>query len=345
MRRFAAVVVGLVFFVAGMLKLMDPTGTSLIVAEYFRFLHLDFAIPAAKAAGVGLALVETLTGCALISGIAHRIVSVVTFCLVGLFTLVTLALVIFNPVMDCGCFGEAVHLTHSQSLFKNLALLCLTAFAFIPMNDGFEARRMKKWTFGLVAVAAIAFAVYSLRSLPLVDFTAFNYNSQIIGSSFDEELEEPVDMPVLSFSDAFGEYCDELAVQGNVLALSVYDPERLSDMDWHALSATVSDALACGIRPLLLVPFVDGVPMDMGEYLYFSDYKTLLTLNRSNGGATFLSDGLVVDKWPLRSLPDGEELTSALCAEPVDRAASRISSGRLAAQGILLASIAVLLLV
>ena len=51
------------------------------------------------------------------------------------------------------------------------------------------------------------------------------------------------------------------------------------------------------------------------------------------------------DKWPLRSLPDGEELTSALCAEPVDRAASRISSGRLAAQGILLASIAVLLLV
>lgn len=344
-RRIGAVIVGLVFFVAGMLKLMDPTGTSLIVSEYFKFMHMDFAVPAAKVVGVALALLETLTGCALIAGIARRIVAIVTFCLLGFFSLVTLALVIFNPVMDCGCFGEAVHLTHAQSLMKNLALLVLAAFAFIPLQDGFEARSMKKWTFAFVAACVVAFSVYSLRNLPLVDFTSFNYGSQLLGDSPDEDRDGLEDMPVLSFSDVFGEYCDELAVQGNVLALSVYEPERLSAESWMALSAAASDALACGIRPLLLVPFVDGVPVDMGEYMYFADYKTLLTLNRSNGGATFISDGMIVDKWSSSSLPDGETLTSALCAEPVDRAASRISAGRLSAQVFLLASVAFLVLI
>lgn len=344
MRRLCAVIIGLVFFVAGMLKLMDPTGTSLIVTEYLKFLHLGFAVPAAKVLGTALALVETLAGCALISGVARSLVSVVTFCLLGVFTLLTVALVIFNPAMDCGCFGEAIHLTHVQSLVKNLVLLALAAFAFIPVVDGFEARKPKKWGFFTVSLLVIAFAVYSFRALPLVDFTAYNYGAQILGDSVDEGEMAYEDMPVLSFSDVFGEYCDELAAQGNVLVLSVYDPDHLSEGSWLSLSAAVSDALTCGIRPLLLVPYVDGVPMDMGEHMYFADYKTLLTLNRSNGGATFLSDGLVVDKWPVSSLPDGEKLTSALCAEPVERAASRTSSGRLTAQGVLLGSVALLLL-
>ena len=40
-RRLCAVIVGLVFFVAGILKLMDPVGSMLIVREYFSFLHLS----------------------------------------------------------------------------------------------------------------------------------------------------------------------------------------------------------------------------------------------------------------------------------------------------------------
>ena len=45
-RRFCALLIGLVFFVSGALKLMDPVGTGLKMVEYFRFLHLDFLSPA-----------------------------------------------------------------------------------------------------------------------------------------------------------------------------------------------------------------------------------------------------------------------------------------------------------
>ena len=54
-RRFCALLIGLVFFLSGMLKLMDPVGTGLKVAEYLRFLHLGFLSPLGKASGVAVA--------------------------------------------------------------------------------------------------------------------------------------------------------------------------------------------------------------------------------------------------------------------------------------------------
>ena len=39
-RRLCAVILGFVFFGAGVLKLMDPVGTALIINEYFNFFHI-----------------------------------------------------------------------------------------------------------------------------------------------------------------------------------------------------------------------------------------------------------------------------------------------------------------
>lgn len=343
-RRFCALLIGLVFFVSGMLKLMDPVGTGLKMAEYFKFLHLDFLLPAGKGFGVAFALLEALVGAALVSGIARKLAAIVVLALITFFTGLTLALYLVNPEMDCGCFGEAIHLTHLQSLMKNVVLLVLALIAFIPLSDGYEARKPKKWGFAVVSLLTLVFTVYSLRSLPLEDFTAFSYGSQILsGATGDDDLQEE-NLAVLSFSDVFGEYCDDLAGVGEVLAVSVYEPERLDSLQWARIATVVNDALVCGVRPLVLTPSADGVPMTLGECLYFADYKTLLTMNRSNGGATYLSDGLIVDKWTLKDLPTGEDLSALLSSEPVEAAASSSTHGRLAFQGMLLLCVALLIL-
>ena len=343
-RRFCALLIGLVFFVSGMLKLMDPVGTGLKMAEYFKFLHLDFLLPAGKGFGVAFALLETLVGAALISGIARKLAAIVVLALVVFFTGLTLALYLINPEMDCGCFGEAIHLTHLQSLMKNVVLLVLALIAFIPLSDGYEARKPKKWGFAVVSLLALGFTVYSLRSLPMQDFTAFSYGSQILSGAAEDDDLQGENLAVLSFSDVFGEYCDDLAGVGEVLAVSVYEPERLDSLQWARIATAVNDALVCGVRPLVLTPSADAVPMTLGECLYFADYKTLLTMNRSNGGATYLSDGLIVDKWTLRELPTGEDLSVLLSSEPVEAAASSSTHGRLAFQGMLLLCVALLIL-
>jgi len=343
-RRFCALLIGLVFFVSGMLKLMDPVGTGLKMAEYFKFLHLDFLSPAGKGFGEAFALLETLVGAALVSGIARKVVAIVVLGLVAFFTLLTLVLYLVNPEMDCGCFGEAVHLTHLQSFLKNVILLVLALIAFIPLSDGYEARKPKKWGFGIVTLLALFFAFYSLRHLPMQDFTAFSCGSQILSGATEEEELPGEKLAVLSFSDAFGEYCDDLASTGEVLIVSVYEPERLDSLQWSRIEATVSDAFVCGIRPLVLAPSADGVPMTLGECLFFADYKTLLSLNRSNGGASYLADGLIVDKWAFRDLPAGEDLSAMLSSEPMEAAASSSTRGRVAFQGLLLLSAALLIL-
>ena len=84
--------------------------------------------------------------------------------------------------------------------------------------------------------------------------------------------------------------------------------------------------------------------MTLGECLYFADYKTLLTLNRSNGGATYLADGLIVDKWTARKLPGGDDLAALMSAEPMEAASSASSRGRFTFQGGLLVCAALLIL-
>ena len=71
-RRFAAVLVGIVFLVSGLLKMVDPVGTMLIVTEYLKFFHLQFLLPAAKVIGICFSFLECALGVALITGIARR---------------------------------------------------------------------------------------------------------------------------------------------------------------------------------------------------------------------------------------------------------------------------------
>jgi len=339
--RVSAVVAGLVLFVAGVFKLMDPVGTGLIVSSYLQFLHLGFLQGIAAVTGGVLALAETAVGGMLVCGIFRRKVALASVILMAFFTLLTVILVIFNPEMDCGCFGEVVHLTHWQSLLKNLVLLSLVLLAFWSSADGFVARKSKGWAFAAVMLCTAAFAAWSLRELPVLDFTIFAPGVQLMSAADGEGAD---DSALLSFCDAYGEYCDELAVQGSVLIFSVGRPDRLDSSDWEKLQTGASSALAMGIRPIVLLPSTDAAPLEMGEYSYSADMRTILALNRSNAGATFVSDGVIVRKWPFSSCPDEDELDVLQSSDPLEVIAHHTVVGRIFLQAYLLSAAALLLL-
>ena len=114
-----------------------------LIKEYLDFMHLGFLDPAAKFFGAALALTETVLGTGLITGVWRRIIAPATIALQSAFTLITLTLVIFNPEMDCGCFGEAIHLTHWETFIKNLILICLLLIYYIPRRHLGETKRRK----------------------------------------------------------------------------------------------------------------------------------------------------------------------------------------------------------
>ncbi len=392
-RRFCAFTIGAVFFVSGLLKLMDPVGAGLVISEYYGFFGTDFLQATSLPAGFVLALSETVLGAALMTGLWRRIVAVVTIVFLAAFTLLTAVLVIFNPEMDCGCFGEAVHLTHFQSLVKNIVLCVLAAVAFTPLNRLGRPKRRKYVAFGIVASAVAAFGIYSLLYIPLVDFTDYRPASRLAASdsgssemydaTFIYEKDgrqesftldnlpdstwtfvrtetvrtDPAEgtRPVLSFTDAGGEYRDYLAASGDVMILSVYDPAKVSEKKWMKTASLLPAAIDAGYHPIILVPGDYGtlsdslegrIPEETADAIlqsaYFADYKTIITLNRSNCGATCFHDGYLIRKWSFRNLPSAEEL-ARIAAENVDETVvETTTAGQVGFQAFVLAAFAVI---
>lgn len=385
-RRFCAFVLGAVFLISGILKLMDPVGSEFIMKSYFSFLHIGFMDFSAKFFGVAFALTEAVLGAALMSGVWRKVVGIAVVALTTFFTLLTLVLLIFNPVMDCGCFGEAMHLTHLQTFVKNVILCALCCGAFIPMRELDRPVKVKYVSFALTACSLVALLVYSLVALPLRDYTAFHPGAMLQAAADEQykDFSEPefiyekdgvtqafsldalpdsswnfVDSrirqddfaagTVLTLTDDAGEYCDSLAIQGNVLVVSAY--KKLSAGRIEGIESLVADARAVGLTPIVLVPSDDVLAAASEKraaledsLVYYSDYKTLATLNRSNGGATWISDGQIVRKWSYTLRPSREKLSTALAEDPTALALETQSKGSLALQSFLLYIFAVLLL-
>lgn len=389
LRRLCSVILGLVYFIAGMLKLMDPVGAGLVVDEYLKFFHLGGLAFASKTLGVAMALLETFLGAALIAGVWRKFVAGVTSILTLAFTALTLILVIFNPEMDCGCFGEAVHLTHLQTFLKNVALCVLCAGAFLPVRDYGRTRKSKLVAFWLVAVTVLLFTFMSLVSVPLMDFTEFAPGASLTADADAENIDggislngendtkqeyvviyekdgqegaftldnlpdstwtfvrvENVEMsvpdyeqsvPFFYISDAEGNYHNELLSEGKVMVLSVYDVPGYKDADKAA--QFLRDAEAAGFTAVAVarepLPALDA---------FQSDFKKIITFNRSNGGATYLEDGEIICKWPAGRLPDSDELSKVASRNPMEQLVSRSSRRRIAFQGVVLYSLALLLI-
>ena len=381
-KRFCGFLFGMVFFFSGLVKLMDPVGAGLVVKEYFDFMHIGFLAPTAKVFGVALALAETLVGAALVSGVWRKNFGTAALVMQSVFTIITLFLLIFNPEMDCGCFGEAIHLTHLQTFIKNLILLALILLYFFPSKHLGVPKRKKYVSFGIVSISCVAFMVYSLIHIPLVDFTAYKPGAELLASVSDggDDMYEAVftyerdgkthdftlealpdstwtfvstdtrlknglaDFAELSiFDNSTQTYADSLAANGKVMVISLYDTE-IDQQEWEEIGRIASEAASHGIRPLILATEAETVPEKLKAFAYTSDYKTLVSLNRSNGGVTYFHDGSLVKKWSKKTAPSSDEIQILATNDPTETSIDYESKGSLVFQGFLLYVSAVLLL-
>ncbi|MGN0202787.1 MAG: DoxX family protein [Candidatus Cryptobacteroides sp.] len=397
LQRLCAIIVGLVFLLAGIFKIFDPVGAGLMLEEYFKLAHLNFLLPAAKPVAVALAFFESLVGAALISGITRVPVAFITTVMLAFYTLLTLVLAIFNPDIDCGCFGEVIHLTHLQSFLKNVLLMALSLFAFYPYRNLGTNKVRKDISFGIAAALLVALLIYSWVGIPMVDFTAFAPGCELLASSGEHDAQEEYSSvfvyekngqqgvftldnlpdstwhfvrtetmhfnrsevsdatPALPFHDSLGVSKDALAVEGNVLVISVYDPSGIKGEDWVEIAESLHGAKTAGFTPLLLVNSTREAMSGLSSIIpearekiepctYYADRKVLLSLNRANGGATCFSDGQLIRKFSSRALPDGDYFLSRSGADPAEEMLDYSTKGRLQFEGFILNISAILLL-
>lgn len=401
LRRIFTIIIGLVFFVSGFFKILDPVGAKLVVTEYFKFFGTDFLDFMSMPLATFLALLETLTGVALVTGVFRKIAAIISCALMLFFTIITFILMVANPEMDCGCFGEAIHLTHFQTFLKNVVLAAMSVFAFLPLRDYGVPQKKKYVSFGLLTAFVIAMLGYSMINIPITDFTPFKLSSRLAAAEDLGENSEDryistfvyekngqegtfsldnlpdstwtfvrtetvlrqdnlaeIENPALSFSDANGEYFDHLAATGVVMLVSIYAPEDMDEKKWRGVMTFAQNAKEQGFTTLILTTgtgeSLDScIPATLGEELrsellsmtYFADYKTLISLNRSNAGVSYFNEGHLIERWPYRSKPDDGELYGIKKHDSTDLMLSVSTKGRLLLQASFLYSFALMLLI
>ncbi|MCQ2146615.1 MAG: DoxX family protein [Bacteroidales bacterium] len=399
LQRLCAVIVGSVFFIAGTFKLIDPVGASLVVSEYFKFFHVAFLKVIAEPVAIFMALAECVTGAALISGVYKKLAWLVAVALTGFFTVLTAIFAIVNPHFDCGCFGEAIHLTHIQTFLKNVVLLALLAMMFRPKDNETTAKQRVPWL--IVCLSVVFLTLYSLISIPFIDFTPFEPGATVKAALPEDALPTEEYMATFIYekdgqegsftldrlpdstwtfvrtetylangpassesiadfaiTDAEGHYRDDDIIEGNVIVVSSYNPNGLSSSSYARVASFIERATAVGFKTLFVVAsdplsyesLLSEKSLDAQSKMtlltstYFGDYKTLITVNRSNGGATWFNDGEVLTKFATFNLPNKDKLKEMSEANPLETVLSTDSRGRLWLQGYFLYTFAVMLL-
>lgn len=113
---------GGLFVFSGFVKAIDPWGTIFKFEEYLGALGFDVPFAIMVLGVFFLSALEFVVGLFLLTGCFRKSCPVVALVIMCVMLPLTLWISIENPVSDCGCFGDAWHLSNWASFIKNVFL-------------------------------------------------------------------------------------------------------------------------------------------------------------------------------------------------------------------------------
>jgi hypothetical protein len=180
-RSLSRIVVGLVFIFSGTVKAIDPLGSAYKFHDYFQAFGLGFLKDLSLPLAVLLCTIEFLAGFSVLTGFRQKTGIITVLILMLVFTPLTFILALTNPVSDCGCFGDALHLTNWQTFWKNVVLMAAVIILFRGIKQ--TSQQLKTSTesiiISLAGILFIFFAIFNLRYLPVIDFLPYQKGVRI----------------------------------------------------------------------------------------------------------------------------------------------------------------------
>ncbi|HDR68284.1 MAG TPA: DoxX family protein [Bacteroidaceae bacterium] len=193
LRIISRIIIGIVFIFSGFVKMIDPLGSAFKFTDYFNAFGLGFLNDLVLPLGILLSVIELVLGLVIILGYQRKVAYWVLMVFMSFFTILTLFLAIFDPVADCGCFGDAIILTNWQTFFKNVFLMPFVLLLFSDRNRKYSGNgSIFEWGIIVILLVAVALSsAYSHRHLPLIDFRSYR-----VGTNIAEKMIIPDDAPV-----------------------------------------------------------------------------------------------------------------------------------------------------
>ena len=257
--RWAQLLVAVVFIFSSLTKVIDPVGTQIKIGEYLSAFGMDFLSGVALAMTFALIFAEFLLGALLLFRVAEKITSTAVLLLVSMFTILTLVIALTNPVSDCGCFGDVVKMSNTQTFVKNVILLLFALIVWLANRRSENKTSAKSVAAVLLFTGLVVWAmVFSYRNLPLIETTPFRAGVNIPEAMFVPEDAKPdIYTTELHYRDK---------ATGKVHIFSEQDTTWWDDSKWEFVE-TKTILVKKGFRPAIENFKLFGVAGDLTDSL------------------------------------------------------------------------------
>lgn len=174
--------VGGVFVFSGFTKGIDPWGTCYKITDYLNAMGLERWSSAALFIAAAMAALEFMLGIAIVVGAYRRSSPWIALLVMLVMTPLTLWLAVTGAVPDCGCFGDALHLSNLATFGKNVLLL-LGVIYLILFNTSVRgifgpAVQWMVMAASFAFVMAVAYNGYFTQ--PLIDYRPYPVGTRLI---------------------------------------------------------------------------------------------------------------------------------------------------------------------
>ncbi len=182
LRNFSRIFVGLIFIFSGFVKGVDPIGTAYRIDDYFIAYGTEWALPLALFLSIFLCTLEFILGLVLVFNIRLKFFSLILFPLMIFFTFLTFYDALYEPVPDCGCFGDAITLSNWDTFYKNIVLIFFVSIIFMKRKK-FKSPWGDSWQ-NILAVFFVTlfagFSIFNYYHLPLLDFREWKEGTNMV---------------------------------------------------------------------------------------------------------------------------------------------------------------------
>lgn len=178
-------VVGAVFIFSGFVKGIDLWGVIYKVTDYINAFGWDWALPYVDVVAVMMPLAEFTIGFLLFIGSFRRVAVWLALAIMAFMLPLTAYVAIYDPVADCGCFGDALVISNTVTFWKNVVItlaLCFLLWKNATVRSLYgPAVQWLTVVFPVVYLLVIMAVGFYEQSL--IDFRPYKAGTYIIGDN------------------------------------------------------------------------------------------------------------------------------------------------------------------
>ncbi|MDE6321782.1 MAG: DoxX family protein [Muribaculaceae bacterium] len=195
----ARIVIGAIFLISGLSKLIDPWGFIYKMDQYLAVWGFTFPRTITLVGSIAIAGTEFVTGAMMLFGNYRRAsMWILTGAMVVMLPL-TFYIMVKNPVSDCGCFGDFWIISNEATFYKNVFISVVLIYLWRNnLKIGGLFHPASQWLVGVLLWAysiIVGFIGYNFQ--PMIDFRSHPVGTQYsVGKSdaqkdeVDEELDD-----------------------------------------------------------------------------------------------------------------------------------------------------------